>query len=397
MINFKLRILAIFFIISVNMNAQSLTATVLPSSGGSASAGDVQFNWTLGETFTPTLAGGKTVVTQGFQQPELQIWTGNVNTTICAGSTVTVPYIGSGITSKTNKFVAELSDAKGSFNKAIVLGSVQDNKSGAIAVNIPQNTVTGVDYRIRVRSTIAEFVAPDNGKAITISKVVAEIPDAYAYSKGVAVNTIYSGWDPASALTLKANVVEGIGPFSYVWKNSAGTIVGTFNTYKVTTPDTYTVTVVDSKGCNSSATKTITMTNIQCGNSNTEVQICHKVKDHFVTTCVNTSLVANFLNTNADATLGSCSQPTPYVTNDVNIQAYPNPSTTTFTLKIESNVAEYGTLVVINAYGQVIETRSNIWPGQKVVLGSKYLPGIYYAEFMQGRIKKAVKLWKSSN
>jgi hypothetical protein len=76
---------------------------------------------------------------------------------------------------------------------------------------------------------------------------------------------------------------------------------------------------------------------------------------------------------------------------------YPNPSTTTFTLKIESSLTEYGSLVVINAQGQVVELRSNIWPGQTVVLGSKYLPGIYYAEFMQGNIKKAVKLWKSSN
>jgi hypothetical protein len=395
MINNKLFVFMILFIMSVNIKAQSLTSSVLPTSGGSAAAGDVQLNWTLGETFTPTLAGGSTIITQGFEQPELQIWTGNVNTTICAGSTITVPYLASGITSTANKFVAELSDAKGRFNRATTLGSIKENKNGAIIVNIPQNTVTGSDYRIRVRSTIAEFVAPDNGKSITISKVVAEIPDAYAYTRGVAVNTIYDGWLPASALTLKPIVSEGIGPFSYIWKNGAGVTVGKSDTYKVTAPDTYTVTIIDSKGCSSSAKKTIKLMNVRCGS---DVQICNKVKDNFVTACVNSGLVANFLQTNLNSTLGSCSgTSTPYGTNDANIVVYPNPSTTTFTLKIESSLTDHGTLVVINAQGQVVEFRSNILPGQTVVLGNKYLPGIYYVEFMQKSIKKTVKLWKSSN
>lgn len=394
MINNKLFVFMIFFIMSLNIKAQSLTTTVLPSSGGSASVGSVQLSWTLGETFTPMLAGGATIVTQGFQQPELQIWTGNVNTAICAGSTITVPYMASGITSTTNKFVAELSDAKGRFNKASILGSIMNNKNGAVIVNIPQNTTTGSGYRIRVRSTIAEFVAPDNGKSITISKVVAEIPDAYAYSKGVAVNTIYDGWVPASALTLRAHVIEGIGPFSYIWKNSAGTTVGKSDTYKVTAPDTYTVSVIDSKGCGSIIKKTIKMMNVRCG---ADVQICRKIKGSFVTSCINAQLVDSYLT--PDAMLGSCSGlARPDVTNNsFNIQVFPNPSTTTFTLKMESDLAEYATLVVVNEYGQIVELRNNIWPGQTIVLGSKYLPGIYYAEFIQKNVKKAVKLFKSKN
>lgn len=351
MIKIKLSILVVFFIISLDLNAQSLTNTVLASSGGSTSAGGVQLNWTLGETVTPTLAAGTIVLTQGFQQPELQIWTGNVNTAICAGSTVTVPYMASGVISTNNKFIAELSDAKGRFNNPVVVGGliIKDNINGTLIAKIPSTAVTGGNYRIRVKSSTPQFAGTDNGESITISRVVAEIPDAYAsaYTSAVLVNTIYNGW--ISALTLKARVIEGIPPFSYVWKNSAGGIVGRSNTYKVTAADTYTLTVIDSKGCTSSTTKAIKMMNVHPGRINES---------------------------------------------GLDILVYPNPSPTTFTLEIKSDMAEPAALVVVNQLGQVIELRSNILPGQKVTLGSKYLPGIYYAKFIQGSLKKAVKLLK---
>ena len=54
-------------------NAQTLSATVLPTQGDyfTNSAGKV--SWTLGEIVTETLSASGNILTQGFQQPDLRI------------------------------------------------------------------------------------------------------------------------------------------------------------------------------------------------------------------------------------------------------------------------------------------------------------------------------------
>ncbi|NOT49652.1 MAG: T9SS type A sorting domain-containing protein [Chitinophagaceae bacterium] len=65
-----------------------------------------------------------------------------------------------------------------------------------------------------------------------------------------------SSFCPGTSITLTAST----GYTSYVWKNSAGTTVGTSAALVVTTADTYTVTVTAANGCKGSLSRTITQT-----------------------------------------------------------------------------------------------------------------------------------------
>lgn len=53
--------------------AQTLSPKVMPSSGGYFSAGGKSLSWTMGETFTSTLTAGNVQLTQGFQQPYVEL------------------------------------------------------------------------------------------------------------------------------------------------------------------------------------------------------------------------------------------------------------------------------------------------------------------------------------
>ena len=69
----KKTLLALIFAFPVLLNAQSLSPQVIASAGTYAAAGGVSLSWTLGEAFTTTLQGGGTILTQGFQQPFIEL------------------------------------------------------------------------------------------------------------------------------------------------------------------------------------------------------------------------------------------------------------------------------------------------------------------------------------
>lgn len=50
-------------------SAQSVTPVVVASAGATASIGNTQISYTIGETVVPTFYAGNTYLTQGFQQP----------------------------------------------------------------------------------------------------------------------------------------------------------------------------------------------------------------------------------------------------------------------------------------------------------------------------------------
>ncbi len=72
-------------------------------------------------------------------------------TTICAGSSVDVSFSTSGTFSTGNEFRVELSDSSGSFATPVLIGTT--NAVGTLSCTIPQNTVEGTKYLIRVASS----------------------------------------------------------------------------------------------------------------------------------------------------------------------------------------------------------------------------------------------------
>lgn len=55
--------------------AQSTSPEVFTTDGGFGTTPQAQLSWTIGETVTETATGGGNTLTQGFQQPELEIST----------------------------------------------------------------------------------------------------------------------------------------------------------------------------------------------------------------------------------------------------------------------------------------------------------------------------------
>ncbi|MEJ7741729.1 MAG: hypothetical protein WKF73_03770 [Nocardioidaceae bacterium] len=117
-----------------------------------------------------SLSGGANILTPGFQQPELQVWTGSVNSFLYPGTKTTIPFKASGIISKGNIYTAELSDKNGSFDYPVVIGSTNGNQNGEVSATIPPYALPGTQYRVRVRSSASPFKGIDNGMPLTLKK-----------------------------------------------------------------------------------------------------------------------------------------------------------------------------------------------------------------------------------
>ena len=77
------------------------------------------------------------------------------------------------------------------------------------------------------------------------------------------------------------------------------------------------------------------------------------------------------------------------------IKVLPNPSANTFQLSIEGNnrTTKAG-MKVMDLQGRLIETRSNLRPGEVIKFGSKYRPGSYFVHIEQGEQKQTIKIIK---
>ena len=101
--------------------------------------------------------------------------TGTVSTSLCVTSTESEPinvpftYVPTSTYTGTT-FLAQLSDASGSFLSATTIGSVTSDDSGSqtISATIPANTPQGSNYRVRVISSAPSVDGADNGSDITI-------------------------------------------------------------------------------------------------------------------------------------------------------------------------------------------------------------------------------------
>src|ERR1017187_1387775 len=225
--------------IMINVSAQTLSPKVTPAMGSyytSLSSGG-SLSVTLGETITPTLSYGNYELTQGFEQPEIQVSIGAIGNTFCAGATVSVPYNAQGIFSSSNVFTAQLSNPNGDFSIPTSIGTQPGNISGTITATIPTLTNAGSAYKIRVIASIPLFIGTVNLGNITINPIT--IPTITGYSSICNVG-------PSVVLTSSAFP-------SYHWSTGVFT-----PSITVTSSGTYTVTVTNANGCTASAIKVLT-------------------------------------------------------------------------------------------------------------------------------------------
>lgn len=91
---------------------------------------------------------------------------------LCAGTTIKVPYYVTKKKKSNNVFTLQLSNASGSFASPVNLGTVTSDTSGIFSVTVPSNTVTGTGYKLRVvasnyADTSYESAAIKIGNSIT--------------------------------------------------------------------------------------------------------------------------------------------------------------------------------------------------------------------------------------
>ncbi len=103
----------------------------------------------------------------------------------CAGDTLTVPYQASGTFATDNLFIAQLSDANGSFTNFTFFDS---SKSTIDSLLISMQTV-GNHYRVRIESTDPYTVSEDNGTDIqVIPRLTTNVYVQFSH------NPINNGW-----------------------------------------------------------------------------------------------------------------------------------------------------------------------------------------------------------
>ncbi|MEQ1743803.1 MAG: hypothetical protein ABMA02_00115 [Saprospiraceae bacterium] len=162
----KIRFTGLFALLALAASAQTLAPKVTSTAGGSVSSGGVSLSFTIGETLTPTfLAAGQTL-TQGQQQPEIDLLTASATGDLCPGGQLEVAYSATGFVAAANVFTLQLSDGGGSFAAPLALGTLNGTVGGSFVVTIPNGSYPGSGYRVRVVSSHPVFAGTEKPIAV---------------------------------------------------------------------------------------------------------------------------------------------------------------------------------------------------------------------------------------
>ena len=86
----------------------------------------------------------------------------------------------------------------------------------------------------------------------------------------------------------------------------------------------------------------------------------------------------------------------PEVSGDLDVIAFPNPSTNNFMINVNAKTNERITMQVVDMYGRIIETR-NVTVNSLIRFGDRYASGTYFVRVIQGNRHKEIKLVKLSD
>ena len=89
---------------------------------------------------------------------------------------------------------------------------------------------------------------------------------------------------------------------------------------------------------------------------------------------------------------GGGNNPVPDAT--LELTAFPNPSPSSFTLKVKSSSTKPITINVYNRWGKLVDSFSNVANNSTLTIGNDYKKGIYYAHMVQGGTTEILRLLK---
>ncbi len=293
------------------------------------------------------------------------------------------------------------------------------------AVTISSSDVTNGNIITRTwKATDASGNFSTSVQLITMGSLfnatVSSVPTNNTYTGGVNTN-LYLGYGAQSTVLQIGNLPSGGAPYTYAWTGAnTNRLSSTTSASPVFTPNaagysTFTVTVTNKYNCKSNATISICVTDIRVtGTGGSKVNICHNGQ----TIQVSVNAVSSHIGNHGSDRLGSCDQApcngtvslssTPIITGitkqaetiavtteeELKVTVMPNPSTTHFTLKLESRFETPISMRVMDGSGRVVDAKSNIGANSTIQIGHNYSSGTYYAELIQGAKRKVVQLMK---
>ncbi|MGX5854250.1 polysaccharide lyase family 8 super-sandwich domain-containing protein [Dyadobacter jiangsuensis] len=252
----------------------------------------------------------------------------------------------------------------------------------------PNATIVSADST----GTIIDFVLADGfpvevALTAVCAPVQVSITDVYAMNPAVDLkNTIYLGYGPTS-LTTTATATGAEG-YTYSWNTGQQT-----QAISVSQAGTYTATVSYGGVCQATASVSMSVVDVRCGNDADKVMICHNNK----TICVAAAAVQAHLghgdslgSCNAGARLGVSTDEE--IKRASHIAVYPNPAPETFYVtmpKLEANAA----ITLYNARGEVVRTARFVSAKQEVSLKG-LAAGVYLVNIRNGKqiiVRKIIK------
>ena len=124
----------------------------------------------------------------------------------------------------------------------------------------------------------------------------------------------------------------------------------------------------------------------------------NNVNSHYVVSVPLTSVALNEISLTADSVEIEFLRPRPQQPGALDahlfeIKAYPNPTVSTFHLKVTSGSSDVIRVVVSDLNGKRVKEMKMI-PNESKELGAEFLNGMYIIEFIQGNTHKSIKLEK---
>lgn len=181
----------------------------------------------------------------------------------CSGSSINVPYTISGTFNIGNVFTAQLSDASGSFDSPVSIGSLVSTSQGTIPATIPSSALSGTGYRIRVVSSNPVEIGTDNGVDLTI-----DIPPSITDMTETTVSNISFTVIPVDGVN--GNVPAGT---SYSWPAPVVTGGMTGGTASSGSPTSISGTLTNLTTTDQAATYTVTPSSGSCAGNDFTVTV----------------------------------------------------------------------------------------------------------------------------
>lgn len=233
----------------------------------------------------------------------------SVNDFLCKGANFNLAFTTTGTYLNGNEFIAQLSDATGSFANPVVIGSLAGTGSGAINVTIPGSTALGSGYRLRVVSSNPAQVSAQNATDLTIVNLPQPtITSTYinpAQINNINEKVIFLGHG-SQKMQLNAG---NLGGASVAWKQVPGLDPTKLNitnpVFAPTSEGLYTLTLTATNlfGCSTTTTERITVIDAICGTKGDKVLVCHNGKEICVSQNALQALIAQ-----PNTRLGFCNQ-----------------------------------------------------------------------------------------